>query len=38
LDEIQKRVDRLIDRGRAEMQLTAARESLTESHNLARLT
>jgi hypothetical protein len=38
LDEIQKRVDRLIDRGRAEMQLTAARESLMESHNLARLT
>jgi hypothetical protein len=38
LQELETRVDRLIDRCTGEMQLAAARESLAESHNLARLT
>jgi hypothetical protein len=38
LDEMQRRMDRLLDRGIAEMQLTASRQSLAESHDLARLT
>ncbi|KAF2026470.1 hypothetical protein EK21DRAFT_103241 [Setomelanomma holmii] len=38
LDRLQARVDRLSDRGNAEMQLEAARQSLAESHDLARLT
>jgi hypothetical protein len=38
LNELQIRVDRLSDRGNAEMQLVASREGLTESRNLARLT
>jgi len=38
LNELQTRIDRLSDRGNAEMQIAAARQGLTESHNLARLT
>jgi hypothetical protein len=38
LQELETRVDRLVDRCTGEMQLAAARESLAESHNLARLT
>tara|TARA_R110002003_G_scaffold171_18_gene14062 strand:- start:31710 stop:33158 length:1449 start_codon:yes stop_codon:yes gene_type:complete len=38
LDRLQARIDRLSDRGNAEMQLEAARQSLAESHDLARLT
>lgn len=35
---IERRIDRLFDRGTAEMQLLAASQSLAESHDLARLT
>jgi hypothetical protein len=38
LDELQGRIDRIADRITAKMQYEAARESLNESHNLARLT
>jgi hypothetical protein len=38
LDTLQGHINRLSERGNAEMQLAAARESLAESHNLARLT
>jgi hypothetical protein len=38
LEELETRVERLIDRATSEMQIAAARESLAESHNLARLT
>jgi Mg2+ and Co2+ transporter CorA len=38
LEGLETRVDRLIDRCTGEMQLAAARQSLAESHNLARLT
>jgi len=37
IEELQTQVTRLTERGVAEMQLQAARESLAESHNLARL-
>jgi hypothetical protein len=36
LDDLQTRIDRLFERRTAQMQLTAARESLEESRNLAR--
>jgi Mg2+ and Co2+ transporter CorA len=38
LEKLETRVERLIDRCTSEMQLSAARESLAESHNLAQLT
>jgi len=38
LDEVQHRLDQLEQRAGAQMQLLAARDSLAESHNLARLT
>jgi hypothetical protein len=38
LTQLQSRVDRLQELGTAKMQLTAARQSLAESHDLARLT
>lgn len=37
MDELDTRISRLLGRGTAEMQLTAARQSLAESHDLARL-
>jgi hypothetical protein len=38
VEQLQSRVDRLQERGTTEMQIAAARDSLAESHDLARLT
>jgi Mg2+ and Co2+ transporter CorA len=38
IGELQVRVNQILDRGTSEMQLIAARQSLAESHDLARLT
>jgi hypothetical protein len=38
IGELQERVNQILDRGTSEMQLIAARQSLAESHDLARLT